>query len=244
MLVYLLTAVLLASQIEDPSVDAVIAELTTRGFSRQEAETLFRDPRLKAYPPVQVQARKIDWDRYIDQLIVRSSVNAGRQFLRAHQETLLRAEERFGVGKEVIVAILRTESNLGQNMGRYGVFNVFYTFLLQGPEARRWQWAVDNLVSLAVYCRTTATDCFKLQGSFAGAMGPAQFLPRSVENFGVDGDSDGQVNPFQIEDAIFSAANFLIQHGWNEDQTKALGAYYGSSVGYPRAVLAYAEALK
>ena len=47
-----------------------------------------------------------------------------------------------------------------------------------------------------------------------------------------------------MEDAIVSAANFLEQHGWDDDPTEALGQYYGSSQGYPRAVFAYAEALR
>jgi membrane-bound lytic murein transglycosylase B len=52
------------------------------------------------------------------------------------------------------------------------------------------------------------------------------------------------VDPFLMEDAIASAANYLVKHGWQEDQTQALGKYYGSSQGYPRAVFAYAEALR
>lgn len=243
MLPYLVMAVLLASPFENPRLDYVIAELVRSGYTRQEAEALFRDPRLQAYPPQRVQPRKIEWDRLIAQLVSPESVSRGRQFLLAHRETLLRAEGQFGVDKEVLAAILRIESNFGQNLGRYLVFNVFYTFL-GSPEEKRWRWAADNLVSLAVYCKTTGTDCFRLQGSSAGALGPAQFLPRSLEAFGHDGNGDQIVNPFDTEDAIFSAANFLLQHGWTEEQAKALGAYYGSSVGYPRAVSSYAEALQ
>jgi membrane-bound lytic murein transglycosylase B len=52
------------------------------------------------------------------------------------------------------------------------------------------------------------------------------------------------INPFLMEDAIMSAANYLVIHGWHQDQTQALGKYYGTAEGYPRAVFAYAEALK
>jgi membrane-bound lytic murein transglycosylase B len=65
----------------------------------------------------------------------------------------------------------------------------------------------------------------------------------SVQKFGRDGNGDGRINPFEFDDALFSAANFLIEHGWREDKIQALGRYYGSSNGYPRAILAYAEAL-
>ena len=43
---------------------------------------------------------------------------------------------------------------------------------------------------------------------------------------------------------VFSAANFLVQNGWRKDKTVALGRYYGSTQGYPRAILAYAESLR
>ena len=57
-------------------------------------------------------------------------------------------------------------------------------------------------------------------------------------------NGDGLVDAFQNEDALFSAANFLAQNGWREGKTEALGKYYGTTEGYPRAVLAYAESLR
>jgi membrane-bound lytic murein transglycosylase B len=88
------------------------------------------------------------------------------------------------------------------------------------------------------------SDCFEVRGSYGGAMGAAQFLPYSVIAFGADGNGDNRVDPFLMEDAIISAANFLVVHGWHEDKERALARYYGSGDGYPRAVFAYAEALR
>jgi len=224
-------------------VEFVISQLVENGFSQPEAEALFRDPRLEEYPPRVIQPRTIDWDQIIAGLVAPASVRRGKQFLAEHEETLRRAEETYGVEKEVIAAIVRLESNFGQNAGRYVVFNAFYTFLIQSEEERRWKWAAENLVSLAGYCKASGEDCFTLRGSYAGALGPAQFLPASVQKFGRDGNGDGRVNPFEFDDALTSAANFLVEHGWREDKTQALGRYYGSANGYPRAVLAYAEKL-
>lgn len=228
---------------ESPRVEYVISRLLDNGFSRQEAETFFLDPRLQAYPPRVIQPRKIDWDQIIAGLLAPASVRRGMEFLAEQEDALGRAEETYGVEKEVLAAIVRVESNFGQNAGRYIVFNAYYTFLIQSAEERRWKWAAENLVSLAAYCKSRSEDCFEVRGSYAGAMGPAQFLPSSVEKFGRDGNGDALVNPFEFADALFSAANFLIEHGWREDKMQALGKYYGSSNGYPRAILAYAEAL-
>jgi len=224
-------------------VEYVVSELVRAGFSQPEAEALFRDPRLQLYPPQTIRPRKIDWDQFIARLTAPESVSPGNLFLREHEETLRQAEEKFGVAREVLAAIFRVESNFGQNTGRYGTWNVFYTFLLRSTEEKRWRWAAENLVSLAAYCKAAGTDCFEIRGSYAGALGPAQFLPSSLQAYGKDGNGDALVNPFDPADALFSTANFLLQSGWREDKIGALGKYYGSSNGYPRAILAYAEAL-
>jgi len=225
-------------------MDYAIARFLDNGFTREEAEAFFRDPRLKVNPAPTGPPRKIDWDRIIRDLVAPASVEKGRYFLEHHNADFQEAERRFGVDKEIIAAILRVESRFGENTGRSVVFNAFYTALVRRQEEERWKWAADNLAALAVYCRTAGKDCFAVRGSYAGALGPAQFLPKSAELFGADGDGDGFVDPFNLTDAIFSAASFLLQHGWRDDQTAALGKYYGSARDYPRAVLAYAAALR
>jgi membrane-bound lytic murein transglycosylase B len=240
----LLAAMLLLAPAQNERVDYVVAQLVQKGFTQQEAEALFQDNRLKLLPPAQVAQRKIDWDQVIAGLVAGPSVRQGSDFLTRYQSTFDAAESKFGVDRNLLTGLLRLESNLGKNTGNYVVFNVFYTLLTQREEERRWKFAGDNLAALAAYCKNTASDCFEVRGSYGGALGAAQFLPYSVIQFGADGNGDGVINPFLMEDAIMSAANYLVVHGWHEDQTQALGKYYGTAVGYPRAVFAYAEALK
>jgi membrane-bound lytic murein transglycosylase B len=222
----------------------VVEQLIQNGFSQREAQSLFRDHRLKTYPPQKVAPHKIDWDSFIARLLSPSSVKKGQDFLARNHSILSDAEQRFGVEKEALLGILRVESNFGKNTGSYVTFNIFYTSLVRSTEESRWKRAAENLVSLAAYCKRSHKDCFRVKGSYGGALGPAQFLPHTLELLGYDGNGDGIVDPFQKEDAIFSAANFLAQNGWREDKTAALGKYYGSPEGYPRAVLAYASSLR
>jgi membrane-bound lytic murein transglycosylase B len=177
-------------------------------------------------------------------LTAKGSVQRGNDFLAKYRETFELAESNYGVDPKVLTALLRLESNLGENSGNYGTFNVFYTLLSTREEERRWKWAGDNLAALAVFCKNMESDCFEVRGSYGGAVGAAQFLPYSVIAFGADGNGDNRIDPFLMEDAIISAANFLVVHGWHEDKEQALARYYGSGEGYPRAVFAYAEALR
>ena len=49
--------------------------------------------------------------------------------------------------------------------------------------------------------------------SYAGAMGPMQFMPATFEAYAVDGDNDGVTDIMDPADAIFSAANYLCSNG-------------------------------
>jgi len=225
-------------------IQYVMSELVAKGFTQAEAEALFKDRRLELLPPQKVAPRTIDWDQVIRTLVAPPSVRQGSEFITRYQDTFRQVEAKYGVDTNLLTALLRLESNLGKNTGNYVAVNVFYTLLSQQEEEKRWRWAGDNLVALASFCKNTGSDCFALRGSYAGALGAAQFLPYSVQQFGADGNGDDRVDPFLMEDAIMSAANYLVIHGWHEDQTAALGKYYGTSQGYARAVFAYAEALK
>ena len=74
----------------------------------------------------------------------------------------------------------------------------------------------------------------------AGAAGPAQFLSATWQRYGVDGDGDGEINPYDPADAIPSMASYLRASGAPEDWPKALFAY-NHSQSYVDAVLAMSQ---
>ena len=51
MLLIILPLVLALAPQQNPRVEYVISELVQNGFTQPEAEALFADPRVKAYPP-------------------------------------------------------------------------------------------------------------------------------------------------------------------------------------------------
>ena len=61
--------------------------------------------------------------------------------------------------------------------------------------------------------------------SSAGAMGWMQFIPSSWEAYGVDADGDGVRDPYDPEDAIHAAANYLSAAGMPENTYDAIYAY-------------------
>jgi membrane-bound lytic murein transglycosylase B len=68
-----------------------------------------------------------------------------------------------------------------------------------------------------------------MQGSWAGAMGPFQFMPSSYRHYAVDADGDGRINIWgSVPDALASAANYLAKARWQDDQT------WGRAVRLPK----------
>jgi len=50
-------------------------------------------------------------------------------------------------------------------------------------------------------------------GAGSGARGPMQFMPGTFQAYAVDGEGDGKPNIDDAKDAIYTAANYLAQHG-------------------------------
>ncbi len=61
--------------------------------------------------------------------------------------------------------------------------------------------------------------------SSAGAVGWMQFMPSTWERWGTDADGDGVADPWDPEDAVYSAARYLAAAGAHEDISRAIFAY-------------------
>jgi hypothetical protein len=79
-----------------------------------------------------------------------------------------------------------------------------------------------------------------LNVSSAGAVGWMQFMPETWDGYGVDANGDGVADPYDPEDAIFAAANYLRASGAPADWYGAIFAYNHAD-WYVADVLANAE---
>jgi murein DD-endopeptidase MepM/ murein hydrolase activator NlpD len=61
--------------------------------------------------------------------------------------------------------------------------------------------------------------------SSAGAIGWMQFMPSTWLRWGVDANGDGVANPWNPDDAVFSAARYLAAAGGQADLSRAVFAY-------------------
>lgn len=202
-------------------------------------------------------------------------INNGRAFMRENQEFLTSLEKRFSTSPQIITAILIVESRLGTYPMPYNVVTAYtnLAFLLdpdyfrriqelyaeQYPllydestinrARRRAQWALGELYHLAQIAQKLEMDPLSIMGSFAGAMGPAQFIPSTFRSYGVDGDGDGIASPFNMKDAQASMAHYLKSSGWSENASdekkrRAVFKYNRSEIYVNTIMMLYEELSK
>jgi len=156
------------------------------------------------------------WDEYKAIFLEKNRIVNGKKFIKENIETLERAEEEFGVPKEIITAILGVETRYGSIMGRYRVIDSLTTLGFDDP--RRSKFFRSELIQFFLLTRENNLDILETKGSYAGAMGYGQFISSSYRAYAIDYDGDEYADLFNsVEDAIGSIANYLRVHGWKKD---------------------------
>jgi membrane-bound lytic murein transglycosylase B len=77
----------------------------------------------------------------------------------------------------------------------------------------------ENIIQALVMVDQGYDEILTRNSSWAGAVGPAQFMPDSVRRYGVDVNGDGKVNMWDdYREIIPSVAHYLQQKGWKAGQ--------------------------
>lgn len=153
------------------------------------------------------------WYEYRTIFLTDARIEGGARFWREQEALLRRAEQEYGVAPEIIVAILGVETRYGGNVGKHRVLDALATLTFAYPP--RASYFRKELEAFLLLARDERLDPTEARGSYAGAMGLAQFMPSSYRTYAVDFDGDGRRNLTQSPaDAIGSIANYLKRHGW------------------------------
>ncbi|MEJ2041561.1 MAG: lytic murein transglycosylase, partial [Desulfosarcinaceae bacterium] len=178
-----------------------------------------------------------------------------------------------GVDPTVITAIILVETKFGRYLGKRSILNTLSTMSVltepgpreflweQLPKKRRYDrgtyekkadqkaaWAYKELKAFLKYTKLHDVDPVNVTGSYAGALGIAQFMPSNILAFGQDGDQDGRIDLFVDADAIFSIANYLRHYGWkpsiNRKRAFKVVYHYNHSPYYVDTILEISDLLK
>ena len=148
---------------------------------------------------------------YINGVISDDRVAVGRR-KREELAFLPTIEARYGVPRDILLAVWAMESAFGQLQGN---FDVIRSMVSLAADGRRRAWAEGELIAALRIIDSGEVTRAQLKGSWAGAMGQTQFIPTSYRATAVDFDGDGKRDIWGSDaDSLASAANLLARGGW------------------------------
>lgn len=208
------------------SVQSFIAEMADKhGFDRTELEKAFDGTRLRPriVELMNRQAQPLPWNEYRSRFVNREKIDGGRRFWGEYAGELEAASRKYGVPEEIIIAVIGVETHYGRHTGNFKVLEALTTLAFDYPKrAAQFRLELEHFLLLS---REESLPLGKPLGSYAGAMGIAQFMPGSYRRYAVDFDGDGRRDLFENPaDAIGSVANYLTAHGWQRDEPVAAPA--------------------
>ena len=231
----LIFAVPCACAVELPGIPQFIDEMVAKHqLKRDELVQVFkRAQRLPAViDAISKPATLKPWPEYRATFINDKRISGGLQFWSLHADALQRAEKQYGVPQEIIVALIGVETMYGNNSGKFSALDALTTLAFDYP--RRADFFRNELEQYLLLARDQEFDLFKVQGSYAGALGIPQFMPGSYRKYAVDFSGDGKIDLLHDPvDAIGSVANYLKQYGWLSGAPVTARASIGEGMSTP-----------
>ncbi len=159
------------------------------------------------------------WQFYRRHFLTAQRIKDGQDYIKKHRTVFQQAEQRFHVPANIIAAIIGTETLYGKYKGSFMVLDALNTLAFHYPSRQRF--FQKELANFLVYIQENDFAPREIKGSYAGAIGLPQFMPSSIRHYAVSYQGK-DINLNHDNDAIFSVANYLAQHGWHKQQAVAI----------------------
>ncbi|HUS24014.1 MAG TPA: lytic murein transglycosylase [Candidatus Binatia bacterium] len=154
--------------------------------------------------------KTLSWDAYRAIHVTAGNVKAGAKFMAEQRKWLARAEAEYGVAPAAVAAILGVETKFGAYASPHRALDALATQGFDHPT--RSDFFFRELAEFFALCRESHLKADQVRGSYAGAIGAAQFMPSNYRRLAVDFDGDGIKDLWQPPDAIGSIANYLVRY--------------------------------
>lgn len=217
------TAAATPKQVDDKAAQGSFAvfvrelwpEARAAGISRETFDAAFKgvqpDKKVIALTKKQSEFSRPIWE-YVNGSVSPQRLAKGGQASAQWSSTLAAIEARYGVPREVILAVWGMESGFGANTGSMDVVRSLASLAFVRYRGDFFRGELIGALHILQDGHVRRAD---MKGSWAGAMGQTQFMPSSYLAYAVDHDGDGHPNIWtSAPDALASTANYLRQKGW------------------------------
>ena len=236
----------LGQMARDAEAQGISARVVNSAFAGLTA-----DPKVMAFDRRQAHAfrREGSFEKFIATRVGPARIKRAARLMQRHAALLKRIEARFGVPKELLMAIWTMESDNGT--GDMGKLPVVRTLATLSHDCRRSQLFQGELIAALRILQRGDLPPSQMIGAYAGEIGQTQFLPSSYIKYGVDFDGDGRVDlRHSVADVLASTANLLKTNGWHAGQPYDQGSEnfevmreWNRSEIYRRALVLFAHKL-
>jgi membrane-bound lytic murein transglycosylase B len=176
--------------------------------------------------------RTLAWWEYRKRFVTNERIDGGVRVWQAHREALEAAAQQSGVPPEYLVAIAGVETFYGRITGGYRVLDALATLAFDYPP--RGEFFRKELGEFLAMSAEEGLDPREPRGSYAGAMGIAQFMPSSFRRYAVDGSGDGRRDLWSFGPDLFaSIAHYFSEHGWRAGEPVLSDARHAASPDDP-----------
>ncbi len=178
------------------------------------------------------------------------AVRRCEEFIETYGKYLRKTEEKQGIPKQIIAALIWVETKFGTQLGKHNINEVFfYLAMADHPDLikisldelkrkdpvkykthklkvrkrskDKAQWALKEIKALDEMFRKKPEMVKSIKSSFAGAFGIPQFIPSSYLKWAKSA-TEGQIpDLYKLDDAIESVGYYLKTNGWKKNNGKA-----------------------
>ncbi len=156
-----------------------------------------------------------DTKTYINKRVNKNKVKKGINLYKKNKMLINNVEKIFSVEKELLLSLMGIETNFGTYLGKMDIVSSLATLSF---DKRRREFFTKELLILLKLVDEKKVNPSDLYGSWAGAYGNFQFMPRTVKDYAIDYNKDSKIELKNIEDSFASAANYLNKIGWKPGQ--------------------------
>ena len=152
---------------------------------------------------------------YIKKRSSKRKIKEGKKLFSKEKIIIENIEKDFQVEKALLLALMGIETNFGKYLGKMDIISSLATLSF---DKRRSEFFTEELLILLKLVDKKIIDKNILYGSWAGAFGNFQFMPRTIRNYAIDYNNNKTIELKNIEDSFASAANYLKTIGWKRNE--------------------------